>query len=741
MRVLIRLSGLFGFLALSAVAGVFLAAVAVPGAMLSAHGVNTAASAYFALPADLKIGTPEQVSTMYATQAGKQIAIASFYSEDRIEVDADQISPLVKDAAIDTEDPRFYSEGGTDVIGTIRGALATAFGHGDDVQGGSSITQQYVKNVRIQECEQLGPTAQVTACYKKATAITPQRKLQEIRYASALNQKYTKSQILTGYLNIVGLGGTVYGVQAGARYYFDTDAAHLTLDEAATLVAILNNPDNLRIDQPKNTANGAANGYKLTLARRNYVLARMYAHHSITEAQLKTAQKTPVSPKITPLTSGCAAAAKYDAAYYCSYVRDQLENDPAFGKTRADRIGALNTGGLRIYTPLRLGLQASAQKALSSYVPATAAGVKLGGSNVTVEPGTGNVLTMVQNTSYSNQQADGRTSVNYNTDKDYGGSIGFQTGSTFKAFTLAAWLEAGHTLEETVSTTQHQFPFGDFANSCENLGTGEWHVSNADPAAPNLTVLQATAQSVNTAFAKMGTQLDLCDIYNIATDMGVHLADPGGTFKEFPSMILGVNAISPLTMAEAYAGFADSGIVCTPTAITKITDPAGKAIPFTTPHCTQAIPTNIANTVEYDLRGVLGRGGTAETANPADGTPHFAKTGTSDYDEQNWLITSTTKYTNSTWVGNVAGKVHLGTWPLLAGTNGYDAKFSIARQLLPVLDSQLGGTTLPSPDTALVGYPAAPTRTPTPSPTATSTPDASPQPSATSSPTTTGTKP
>jgi membrane peptidoglycan carboxypeptidase len=397
MRVLGRFGALIGFVIAAAVAGVLAAATLAPFAVLGSEGVNGSLNTYFAMPDYLKIDTPQQISTLLAQDGkGNEVPIATFYSEDRVDVDADQIAQSVKDAAIDTEDPRFYSEGGVDVIGTVRATLATALGHGDNVQGGSTITQQYVKNVLVQQCEQLGTKKQVDSCYDKAIEVTPQRKLQEMRYASAVDRQYSKAQVLTGYLNIVGLGGTVYGVQAGAKYYFNTDAAHLTVAQAATLVAILNNPSNLRIDEPDNAANGAKNGYKLTLERRDYVLDKMFTHHSISRAQYDEAKKTPITPAITPQASGCAGAAQHDAAYYCEYVRDELLADPALGKTPADRAALLNTAGLQIHTPLRLDLQAAAQSALSNYVPQSAAGVTLGGTDVTIQPGTGQIVTMVQ---------------------------------------------------------------------------------------------------------------------------------------------------------------------------------------------------------------------------------------------------------------------------------------------------------------------------------------------------------
>jgi membrane peptidoglycan carboxypeptidase len=705
MRILGRFGALVGFVIAAAVAGVLAAASLAPFAVIGADGVHGTLGTYFSMPDYLKIETPQQISTLYAQDgSGHEVPIATFYSQDRVNVRPDQIAQTVKDAAIDTEDPRFYSEGGVDVIGTIRATLATALGHGDNIQGGSTITQQYVKNVLVQQCEQLSSKAAVNRCYDKATEVSPERKLQEMRYASAVDKQYSKAQVLTGYLNIVGLGGTVYGVQAGARYYFGTDAAHLTVAQAATLVAILNNPSNLRIDQPKNPKNGAKNHYAATLDRRDYVLDKMLAHHSISRAQYDEAKKTPITPKITPQASGCAAATSHDAAYYCEYVRDELLADPKLGKTAADRAAKLNTAGLKIHTPLRLDLQAAAQKALSDYVPQTAAGVSLGGTNVTIKPGTGEIITMVQNTAFGNSDQPGTTSVNYNADQGYGGSSGFQTGSTFKAFTLAEWLQEGHHLNDYVSTTGRQFPFTEFHNSCENIGNAVWPVQNNDnervPA--SMSVLQATAQSINTAYAHMGMQLDLCGIANVAKSMGVHVAD-NSAFQEYPSEILGTNPISPLTMAEAYAGFSNGGTVCTPVAVTKITDSTGKSVPFTGSQCHGSIPGNVANTVQYALQSVLTGSGTAASANPNDGTPLFAKTGTTDGDEQNWLITSSTNYTTAIWVGNSLGHVGLEHFPLLQGTTGYTAKFSIGRELLPALDAALGGNPLPAPDPALVG--------------------------------------
>ncbi|TDW51117.1 membrane peptidoglycan carboxypeptidase [Curtobacterium sp. PhB25] len=704
------------FVVMSVLAGMLVAVAVTPAVAVAGEGTSGAVAFFEDLPSYLDVQTPQQVSSVYATKGGKQVKIASFYAENRTNVTADQMADTLKQAAIDTEDPRYYDEGGIDVLGTLRGVAATVVG--GDVQGGSSITQQYVKNVLVQQCEELtgkdqaATAKKVEACYEDAAGVTPQRKLQEMRYAIAVNKKYSKDDILTGYLNIVGLGGRVYGAEAGAEYYFGVHAKDLSLVQSATLVAILNNPSNLRIDVPGDKANGQANGYALTKERRDYVLRRMQAHGSITKAEMTKAIATPVTPKITETANGCSTAAtNYDAGYFCDYVRDQVLQDPAFGKTAAARIATLDTKGLQIHTSLDLDLQGQAQTALSTYVPATMAGVDVGGSNVTVEPGTGRIMSMVQNTSYTqgDNAAAGSTAVDYSADSGYGNSGGFQTGSTYKVFTLAEWLATGHTLSESVSTTEHTFQNSEFTNSCQNVSGGTWPVANAESVPASMTVQAATVESINTAFGAMGKQLDLCKIAQLAQSMGIHRAD-GGALGQTPSSILGVNELSPIDLAEAYAGFANGGVVCTPTAIDSVTESDGTKITPTPSSCTQGVSADVAGTVDYALQGVLSGSGTAASANPGDSVPKFAKTGTTDGDVQNWLVASSTKYTNATWIGNVQGSVSLANWPFLQGTTGYSAKFGVGKSMMAYLDQTVGGDALPTPSQAMIGQASHPSQ-------------------------------
>ena len=696
-----RNAAIVQFVALAVVAAVLSALFFLPGFLGAGVAAAAGISDFNKLPDDLNIGQFAQNSTVYAKQGGNDVPIAQFYAQNRRDVGWNDVAQVAKDAATSAEDPRFYSEGAVDVFGTVRGALSTVVG--GDVQGGSSITQQYVKNVEVEHCEGLTDQKKVQACYTDAAGVTLQRKVQEMRYAVGLEKKYSKQDILLGYLNVVGFGGQVYGIEAASEYYFNTTAAKLTLPQAATLIAIDNNPSNLRIDEPNNKDNGAANGYKLTKARRDYVLDRMYVNHKITLADRDAAKKTPVQPTITPTTSGCASAQQVNAAFFCDYVRDVILNDPAYGKTSADRWGTLNRGGLKIYTTLNLDLQAVAQQSLSSYIPGSRPDIDIGASNVSVEVGTGRIVTMVQNRTFNNtdQPQPGTTAVNYNTDEAYGGSEGFQTGSTFKAFDLAGWLEGGHSLYETIDASQHTFPMSDFSSSCGPVDGPPWPVSNDEGSASRLSVMSATAESVNTAFAKMATETDLCSILKAAQSLGVHPAKTGAQLNSYPSMILGTNNIAPLTMATAYAGIANGGTVCTPIAIDKGVNADGSAHKVSPTTCTQGLQKNIATGITYALQGVMRGGGTAASANPYDGTPIMGKTGTTDDSLQNWMITSTTKVAQATWVGNVSGSTPLRSLEF-NGVGGGNVKFSITKPILKALDALYGGDSFPKPDSSIL---------------------------------------
>jgi membrane peptidoglycan carboxypeptidase len=364
---------------------------------------------------------------------------------------------------------------------------------------------------------------------------------------------------------------------------------------------------------------------------------------------------------------------------------------------------------------LNLDLQGVAQQSLNDVVPATLDSTDIGGTNVSVEVATGRIVTMAQNRPYNNtdQPQPGTTAVNYNEDSVYGSSQGFQTGSTWKAFDLVQWLKEGHSLNEIVDGTRHTFPQSMFHSGpdCNDIGGAPWNVTNDDGAAGRMSVLNGTAESVNTVFAMMATKLDLCGIKKSAQQLLVKGADEkANPFIANPSSVLGTDYIAPIDMAVAYAGLANSGKACSAIAIDKITDPAGKEIAVPKSVCsTNPVDPKVAAGVVYALQGVMTHG-TATSANPRDGVPIFGKTGTTDDSYDNWLVTSTSKIATATWVGNVAAVQRAnGAWtktPIrslsLNGVYGGNAKLVVAKPILQALNAAYGGDEFPKPDLSVL---------------------------------------
>ncbi|WP_077224326.1 transglycosylase domain-containing protein [Rathayibacter sp. VKM Ac-2630] len=503
--VLARVLGIVG----ASVAGGLLITVGVtPALAVTGLASNNPIGLFETVPEYLELGQLAQKTEIYAKNAdGTDGLLASFYAQNREEVTFDQVSQAVKDAAISTEDPRFYEHGGVDLQGTIRAVVSNVIG--GDLQGGSSITQQYVKNVLVQQAEALSDVDEAAsqAAYDEATATTPARKLKEMKLAVDLEKKYSKDDILLGYLNIAGFGGQVYGIQAAAEYYFSTNAADLTLAQAASLIATVNNPNGLRIDVAENIP--------ANKVRRDYVLGRMLEEGTITQADHDAALAEEVVPAIKETPTGCQTAGT--AAFFCDYVTRVIQNDPAFGADEATRFANFQRGGYKIYTTLDRDLQDTATSAMNEWVPKTPIDeVNIGSSTVSMEVGTGRILAMVQNKDYDaagSVNGENFSAINFNTDNAYGGSNGFPVGSTYKVFTLAQWLANGHTIYETLNGRERGF--SGFTASCDpdgGDGLSYPEVSNDDGESGTFSVLQGTIRSINTIYVAMAQQLDLCAI-------------------------------------------------------------------------------------------------------------------------------------------------------------------------------------------------------------------------------------
>lgn len=644
------LTSLLGVLGMSGVAGVLVAAMVTPLIAVVGVTANSTITLFENLPNYLDIKPLQQKTTLYAKQGGQDVEIAQFYAQNREEVTLDQISEYVQQAAVATEDPRFYQHGGVDVISATRALLASFLS--DSGAGASTITMQYVRNVRVQTAESILDEAERDEAYRAATEVTTGRKLQEMRLAIGVDKLHSKEDILQGYLNISLFGGTVYGIESAAQYYFGKSAAELSLPESASLVAMVQEPNQYRLDIPENVPNNEE--------RRNYVLRNMLEEGFIEKQEYEEAIATPVTPNIVPSNVGCQNA-QGNTQYFCDYVRNVILQDPSFGATFEERLQNFQTKGYQIHTSLDLDAQANAQNIMSEAVPSYVEGVDLGSAVSMVEAGTGRILVMVQNTEFNETDegsGPGRTSVNYNTDYDYGGSTGFQVGSTYKIFALAEWLAAGHSLNETINAQVRAFNLANFQDSCGPANGGSWSPQNDGGAKPgNVTAIQATAQSINTAYIAMAEKLDQCRIRDTAIALGAHRAD-GELNNSLPGAVLGTNEIAPLSMAVAVAGIANGGVSCSPIAIDSITLRDGTPVEAPKSDCKQALTPEVAAGVATAMAAVTSGGGTGANSNPGI-APLIGKTGTTDDAIHTWMVGASSKVGLAAWVGNASGQASM----------------------------------------------------------------------------------
>ncbi|HEY6794917.1 MAG TPA: transglycosylase domain-containing protein [Kineosporiaceae bacterium] len=631
------------FVTVSAVAGLMLAGLALPAAWATGSATRGGVDFFNSLPDDLAEPPLSEQSTVLDS-TGRPIA--HFYDERRILVPLTKISPRMQQAIIAIEDSRFYQHGGVDPKGLLRAFVTNQVNDGR-VQGASTLTQQYIK-LRILE---QAVTNEDAAGQSAALAKNYTRKLQEVRMAVSLEKKKNKNDILEGYLNIANFGDSTYGVEAAAQYFFSgTSATDLTLPQAALLAGLVQSPQRY---SPFTNPAAATN-------RRNVVLTRMHDLGVISDSEFQDAVKAPLGVKKNPPRNGCITSYY---AYFCSYVRNLIVKSSAFsalGKTEEERSNTLKRGGLTIRTTLNENIQDVAQKAVEDAVP-DGDKSQVGASAVTVEPGTGKVLAMVQNRQYDPAQKPGNTEINYAVDQDLGSGTGFQTGSTMKAITLATWLAKGKGLYDIVDATQTTRPFSDFEGCNGPLHSRTpWHYNNSERSETGpMTVFDATRNSVNTAFVDMASKLSLCDIAATGTKLGIHKAfayDPGCEGKPtttlpdcLPSMVLGSLQIAPMTMALAYGTFAADGTYCTPIAVASITDRDGKQLKVPASQCNQALDPNVAHGVTYAFKSVL-TSGTA--AGLGIGRPAAGKTGTTDNSSDTWFVGYTPQLSTAVWIGD-----------------------------------------------------------------------------------------
>lgn len=650
-RVAAAFGRLVGFFTVSAICGVLAASLVAPGVAAAGVTVSNSITFFNTLPSELQVEAPSQ-STRMLTADGQ--LIATFYAENRVRVTLDQMSPYIKDAIVAIEDSRFYEHGGVDPQGILR-ALTYNVTQGGR-QGASTLTQQYVTNVVNESLLSSDKSEQVILSGQKSMG----DKLREMKLAIELEKKFTKDQILEGYLNIVFFNRDAYGIEAAARHFFSTSAKDLTLPQAALLAGLVNSPS--FYDPAVHPEN--------SLQRRNQVLGSMLKQGKITQAEHDAAVATGVDIKITPGRQGCAAA--IIAPYFCDYVSHLILNNPAYGVDVNERERVLYRGGLTITTTLDSRLQAAAQ----AQVDATAGANpdKWGAALVTIQPGSGRILAMAQNTVFLPQEGKFDTQLNFNVDSkdangnDLNGAGGFQPGSTMKPFTFAEWLNEGKLLNAEVDASVRTYPLGfPWRSSCgkvlgaystaqKNAGLGaEDDLKNNDEGYyRRMPINYGLYNSINTATFATATQLDFCGIQKMVDAVGIHSGLDGAQVNMHQlGNLLGAIGVAPLHLANAFATFANDGRYCTPIAMADVSDTAGRHLPSEASQCRNAVKPEVARGVNAVLQDVL-KMGSGVYINPKvqSQMPVAAKTGTSNNNGATWVVGYTSGLATASFFGD-----------------------------------------------------------------------------------------
>ena len=524
--------------------------------------------------------------------------ITTLREENRSSVSIEQIPRVLQDAVIAIEDARFWEHNGVDPRAVARAASSNAAA-GEVSQGGSTITQQYVKTAVLTPEQTLG------------------RKLEEASIALALERNYSKQLILELYLNTIYLGNGAYGVEAASQSYFGVPVEQLRVDQAALLAGIIQAPSR---HDPRTDPDGA-------MKRRNLVLQRMFAQQLITRTQREAAEAAPL--ELVPLQPP-PEQLPYAAPHFVDAVKDWLLNESdALGGTPEVRRETLLRGGLTITTTIDLNLQAQADESIAEILPGQGSDPKTpDASLVSIEPSTGFVRVMVGGYDYFGTHSYRQTNLAKGT--------GRQTGSAFKPIVMATALSAG------VSPAKQ---FDSPSNARFNIPGGVWNVKGGGGIGAG-TMNDCAVVSSNTCYANIiqdpavGPDRTL----DMATRLGVVSTDLTST----PAMVLGPNNTTVEDMADVYATFANDGVRVPPTYVTKITGPDGSVI-YQHEH-TQAkvIEPEVSRQVAVALQGVIagGTGTSADIGRAAGG-----KTGSAQNNTDAWFCGYTPQLSTAVWVG------------------------------------------------------------------------------------------
>ncbi|WP_068399092.1 transglycosylase domain-containing protein [Kribbia dieselivorans] len=637
---------LAAFVAIAVGMGILAAGIMLPATGAVGQATKGTVQAFQDLPEDfspIDLARPSQITSADGT------VLATPYDANREIVKLQDVAPIMRKAQIAIEDSRFYEHGGIDVRGTAR-ALATNVAGGGVSQGGSSITQQYVKLMLLEKALRDGDKQAAN----QAVAVSYSRKLQELKYALNVEKTMSKNQILEGYLNLAYYGDLAYGVEAASKHYFSMSAKDLDLSRAATLAGVVQNPGTA---DPRNNPQRATE-------RRNLVLDRMLELGMITPEAAAAAKAKPMKSLLKISTRASGTCAKSPEPYVCNYVIDFLKTDPklgVLGENPDARMRTINTAGLKIKTTVDTRWQKQIYRTLTSKVPnGDASGV--GAAMATVEPGTGAVKAIVQTSQYKTglkKASSTYSEQSWTVPQAYGGTAGFAIGSTAKPYTLAEALEKGRSRSSTVlaptadTVNPATFYADDFQKPCTTVAP--WKVRNDAFYSGQIPLQKLITESVNTATVQLAKESGSCDIHALMTKMGLRNGTGEEYGKDIAAIVLGADTAPPLTVAASYATFGADGMYCTPNPIAEITNNKGKVVYKGEPDCTRALKTSVARDVAEMLRGPLesiGGNGTATNARLAGGRMAAGKTGTTDSHVQSWFVGTTPQYSTAVFVGN-----------------------------------------------------------------------------------------